>query len=208
MLAQSAPAIEFVPTDYSDLFQHYYVYVHKLVRRAGIHPQNSEDVTMSILTTFLQKDVLSDFDAQKGAFRTFLTGFVFVYVRHYRTTQDKLKVREMRSTDQIIDQPGRASDEVVTWIDVYGPIHQDDYQDLLDDEYLTDIRKKLSTASSGRKDSQLELTDFFDAVVEQADRLGKISTTELMEKFGVTRTTVHNWLVRLRSEVGRAVGRD
>lgn len=201
---------EFVPANYSELFSHYYEYVQKLVVASGIEFQSAEDVTMAILTTFMEKDVLSDFDPErvhhgrKAVFMTFLSGFVRIYVRHYRDKQAKLVVREGRSTDVRISQfEGDVGGD--TWIDVFGPIVETDYDAVYDASFLSGIRSHLATASAGRKDSKLDLVAFFDALMTQMDMDGEVSTTALMAHFGVTRTTIHNWMDRLRTEVAVAL---
>lgn len=213
-IARRTPDSSFVPTDFDDLFRNYYIYTVRLVSKAGIDFQNAEDVASIILTKAFEHGLIADFDptaeynGRKAVFTTFLAGFVLKYVRHYRDRQKLQLTREGQSTDVEITVPGKSSSEPTIWIDEYGPTMEETYDDLHHSDFLVTVRAHLTTAALGRKDSQLNLTAFFNAIAEQVEVHGQINTSELMDQFSVSRTTIHNWMSRLRDEVGFVVERD
>lgn len=201
---------DFVPTTFSDMFQHYYPYVVKLVAKMGIDQQSTEDVAMTILTKFYEKDALSDFDptfqtshggvVRSAKFRTFLSGFVVTYVQHYRTRQTKQAYRECISTDQPSNQF-----EGLTWLDFHGPSVTDNHEDLEEQDLLRGIRAHLLESSSSNNQDRCNLPEFFEAIQTQLEVLGKIDVAALSVTFGVCNASVRNWIKRLRTEVSKVI---
>lgn len=207
ILNRTTPARDFVPADYTELYRHYYHYVVKLCIQQSIDWENADDVAQNILMKFMEKKVLEQYDPEKrfnghtAAFSTFLAGFVLMYVRHPRDRQNIHKDREGMSSDGLTISP---EGTIERWVEVYGPSFEEEYAALHEEEFLTHVRGHLAQADTGRKDTQLDLVKLFDAVARQVAEAGKYSTTKLMEEFGVTRSTIHNWLNRLRVEVAAA----
>lgn len=201
---------DFVPDSYSEMFQHYYIYVVKLVTNLGITPQNAEDVAMVILTKFIEKDRLPDFDPEyvsehggvkrKATFRTFLSGFVATYVQHQRTIQMKQTYREGQSTNQPVAHSA-GTNEGAEWIDLYGPKVTDDHDALAEADLLRQIRVQLAQIPSRNTQDRCNLSYFFEAVLAQTEDKGKADVAELALQFGVSKTTIQNWIKRLRTEV-------
>ncbi len=167
------------------------------VQKWGIDAQNAEDIAQTILTTFFEKDALSDFNPEyeseykgvrrKAQFRTFLTGFVGVYVRHYRDRQGLQRTREGMSTDT----PVRLSDEdESTWIEEFGPEVVEEYEDLHFVDFVLSVR--------GRLTGDEQLVNLFNAIVRQVHNDGALNTTELAEEFGCSRTAIRNRIQKLR----------
>lgn len=208
---------DFIPGTYSDMFQHYYTYVVKMVTKLGIDPQNAEDVAMTILSKFIEKDALADFDPdfqssyggvkRTAKFRTFLSGFVATYVQHHRTRQMKQAYREMRSTNQpvVSDSSNNSGDAVIEWIELYGPNVIDEHEDLAEQDLIRQIRTRLTASGVRNNQDRCNLADFFEAVLEQSNETGKVDVTALSVQFGVSKTTIQNWIKRLRSEVSVVV---
>lgn len=170
---------------------------------------------MSILTTFFEKDVLSQYspdhisvrkEAQKHAkFRTLLSGFVAIYVRHYRDRQGKLIHREGFSTETPVSLGGESNSET-TWIEVAETSRVVDHYELEAQDFLQQIRVHLHSVPPLNSQDLCKLDVLFEAILIQTEDIDKVNVAELSEKFEVSKTTIQNWLVRLRREVAIAVG--
>ncbi len=213
MIQRKRPDRHFVPKNFEEMYQHYYVYVLKLVVSQGIDYQSADDVAQTLFMKMDELGLVDQFDAEKtfngrkALFASFIGGFVLKYVRHYRHRQTITQEREPNLVDKLVGNNGKhtaTSQQGTRWIDVHGPVFEEEYTEVNDDDFRRSIRKHLASAPKGRKDSQLDLVALFNEVDRQVTEDGKYSTTLLMEKFSVTRTTIHNWLERLRIEVEAA----
>lgn len=200
---------DYVPKDFAEMYRSYYTYVFNLLYANGISYQDADDVAQSIFMTLDAKGFLDDFDPTKefngrpAVFTTFLSGAVLKYLRHYRHRNNVRIHREGQSTDETVVAHGADSSDM--WIDVHGPHFEEEYSDLHGDDFRRQIRAHLATASTGRKDNQLDLVALFNEINHQVETDGKYTTAELGRVFGVSRTTIHNWLERLRIEVSKVV---
>lgn len=199
---------DLVPSTYDELFAAYYDYVVGLVVTSGIDIQNAEDVAMTILTTFFEKDVLADFDpdrhieyggvVRKAVFRTFLSGFVKIYVRHYRDRQGINKTREPVILDA--PTPGESSSDM-RWIDFVGPTYTDDYSELTYARFVHSVSRQLGCAKPAGPTAKCTLPRFFEAVAEQVEQNGYLNVPELAKSLGMGETSAYNWMNRLRDEL-------
>lgn len=206
---------DYVPTSFEDMFAHYYEYVVRLVATSGIDFQSAEDVAMTILTKFFEKDALSDFNPEfstqyggvvrKAVFRTFLSGFVKTYVQHYRDRQRIQQDREGFSTDTVLFIYAESGDPA-TWMDLNGPTHEDTHDGLYSRELVHAIRTHLKAVPARNGQDQCDLPAFFEAVLRQTFEDGKVDTVALAKEFSVSKTSIQNWLKRLRVEVAKVVG--
>ena len=203
---------DIIPASFEELYAHYFTYVVRYVVKLGIDPQNAEDVAQTVLQKFFEKDALSDFNpdywegaSRKALFITFLSGFVKLYVRHYRDREQKHIIREGNS----INAPASSDDSSgAEWIDVHGHeyvSYTETYDDMHYRELVTGIRSRLSEVRSSNSQDKCNLVDFFNAVLQQTYDDGKIDTAVLAEQFNVSKTSIQNWLKRLRAEVSIVV---
>lgn len=216
LIQRKTPAKDFVPKNFAEMYQHYYVYVLKLLVQQGIDQQDADDVAQIMFIKMDEKGLLEQFDPEHGdgtrpaVFTTLLSGFVLKYMRHYKHRQMVKQNREKHYLDQDMT-PAVANTKIIDaaynppWIDVHGPFFEDEYTAVTDAEFRTAVRTHLGAAATGRKDSQLNLVALFDEIDRQVMLDGKYSTTDLMATFSVTRTTIHNWLEKLRVEVAKVV---
>lgn len=210
-LSVSPPRADYVPTDFADLFQHYYGYVNRLVCAFGIDPQNAEDVSMTILTRFYERKSLEhyspDFEtpeyavdraqvSRRATFSTFLSGFVYAYVRHHRNRQTITKRREGFSIYTPVAGDGRAT----SWVDVYGPQAEDSYDDVHYQELVRQIHERLQDMPAPAR-ARVDITALFTRIEEQIQTLGKIDVPGLAVEFEVSQNTIRTWLTRLRAAV-------
>lgn len=199
-----------VPTSYAELFQHYYPYVVKLVRKFSIYESDVEDVAMTILMKFMENDALADYDPEyqirggkPARFMTFLSGFVASYIRHYVERQNAMRVRNYVSVDQSVLGAWSESHEKSpgTWIDVYGPKHYDDLREVEDAQFLSAVRSHLSKLPvTGQRDFAL----LFELIIDQLHERGRLHKTELAGLFGVGPTSIDNWIKQLQVHVSEA----
>lgn len=93
------------PASYDELFRNYYGWLRRVVIARGIPLVSADDVTMSILTTFMEKDALKSFDPDReytsngkpvrSNFRKFITHFFVVYLQHYRDVENRNNKRNL-----------------------------------------------------------------------------------------------------------------
>jgi DNA-directed RNA polymerase specialized sigma24 family protein len=205
---------DFVPDSFEDMYRHYFPYVVRLVGYFGIDSQNAEDVAQNILAKFFEKRALEDFNPEytsshdgvirSAVFRTFLSGFVKAYVRHYRDRQALQRDREGLSTDQVMFRYAD-SGEGATWLDLNAPTYTDEHEELQEIELVTSIRARLAAVPPRNDQDRCDLPAFFNAVLEQTYNDGKVDTAALALQFQVSKTTVQNWLKRLRAEVSQVI---
>jgi hypothetical protein len=193
-----------VPATYDELFAHYYPYVLKLIR-PYIDEANVEDVAMTIIMKFIEKDVLVDYDpaakrrdGSETSFITFLSGFVFAYLRGFVTTQQKQHYRYPISTDKEVTRSVEGGTGSSTWLDVYGGGYEEEFTDLTDAEFLMRVRAHL--ASQEHK-WEKPVALLFEFIVMQLDEHARIRRDELAELFEVSVTTIFRMLQMLKSEL-------
>lgn len=205
---------DYVPETFEDMFDHYYDYVVRLVASSGINFQNAEDVAMTILVKFFEKDALHDFNPEftteyggitrRAVFRTFLSGFVKTYVRHYRDRQRLQQEREGFSLDAVLFVYSD-SGQPATWMDVEGPQYEENFDSLHAQDLVQSIRAHLATVPKRNIQDKCDLPAFFEAVLEQTYIGGKVDIHALSDKFNVSLPSIQNWLKRLRTEVSSVV---
>lgn len=203
-----------IPTDYADLFREYYQYVTLLVRKAGIPEIEAEDVAMSILMTFMEKGALEDYDPERivvrngvertAAFRTFLSGFVLIYVRHYRERIQTRSFREGFSTETVMYVEGDTGTPV-TYMDLHAPVQNEGYDDLMAEDLIVEIREHIGKIKPRNGNDRMDLTLFFDVILDQIQEHDEVRPSELAEMFGINRSTTFNWLRSLRKEIALVV---
>lgn len=197
-----------VPESYADLFEKYYTFVVRLVWRLGIDGQRAEDVASEILLRFYERDFLDKYDPDKviyhdgerrpARFKSFLTGFVSVYVRGHRDRQALARYREPLSCDQPVGT-GEC------WSDVFGPAVWDDYTRLEEAELVRLIKAHLVLLPPRSKNDICDLPRLFDLIVEQVRHTGRYQVTVLAAEFGISATAVRNWMKYLEAQVSLVV---
>lgn len=187
-----------VPESNAEVFAEYYPHVKYLVSRAGIRPDYVEDYAMMLMEKFIAKNVLDDYDpthvsevageARTASFRTFFSGFVTAYLRHY-AERDRINARRsLLSTDMPVKiTQDDTSDN--TFLDLIFPV-QPDTEALEVDDLIRTVRLRLA----GNKKMLL----FLDLLLLQVEEYGEIDVKELAEMFEVTTSTIHNWKSKLR----------
>jgi DNA-directed RNA polymerase specialized sigma24 family protein len=195
----------YTPDSFEDMFLKYYAYVVDFVHSLGIDRKDTEDVAMSILTRFYERESFDYYSPDhKGsqekvaAFRTFLSGFVKMYVRHYRDLQGEQKDRVPYSIDKLMF-------EDTTYAEHPSNAVEDSHLALLTEELFARISAHLKTLPPLRK---VNLSDFFDAVTTQVKAEGVINRPQLARDFGVTTQTIMNWLKLLRVHVEHVIKED
>jgi len=100
------------PDDYAGLYTHYFGVMRSLVAKAGIAPQDVEDVTSEILAKMVEKDIIGWYDPDKlfdtgpnprikgerfrtAKFGSLLRRFVLLYVRSHLDKQERASRREV-----------------------------------------------------------------------------------------------------------------
>jgi hypothetical protein len=205
---------DYVPESFEDLFNHYYAYVIRLVRSHGIDEVNAEDVAVTILTVFFEKDVLSDYDPdrvnnyrgteRKAVFRTFLSGFVNLYVRHQRTIQTKHEFRFGLSLDNTVADRATWSpdpqNDATKFIDLTSP-YTESFDEVESADFVRSVRAHLATVPARNQQDRCDLPALFDAVHRHVEDTGAVDILALSTQFGVSKNTLRKWMERLRVEI-------
>lgn len=180
-----------VPTSDAEVFQDYFALIKWHVVKAKISDDAVEDYAMILMERFIQHGLLAQYDPSKANFRTFISGFVTSYLRHFKVQDKKQTERSYLSTDFTV---GDKDDTLI--LDIKGYHAPDQIGDAETSISLDRIRTKI--AASG--DEKLLL--FFDMVMLQIAEHGQMDVAELTELFDVSSQTIYNWKKRLRPYFG------
>lgn len=212
-IVRTTTRADFVPESFSEMYAHYYDYCVRLVARQGIDGQSAEDVTQAILVKFFEHNALADYDPdrttvvngepRRAAFRTFLSSFVLAYLRHYVNRQAIHKQREGLSTDAPLATDTDQANSL-TVLDIVAPVYEERYDDLYEQELIAAVKQRLIEEPKKRA-SRCDMAAFFDAVLRQFHATGVIDTLALAAEFGISKSSVNNWLKSLRSTITAAV---
>lgn len=192
------------PQDYEEMFKEYYGYVCQLVCKFGIEEQSKEDVASSILLRFYERDFLAKFDPslefeyqqvkRPARFKTFLSGFVELYVRHHRDNQGKRASRYPLQCDMRLSSGD-------TWLEVHGPSDDSDYtfaeSKLIGTAVLQAVRGRLS--------EDQEQLEFFEEAVREFSETGQLRVTRLQQRLGASQRVVARRMAALRELVAEVM---
>lgn len=182
-------AIATVPTSDAEVFQNYFALIKWHVVRAKISEDAVEDYAMTLMERFIQHGLLAQYDPSKANFRTFLSGFVTSYLRHFKAQDLKRKERFALSTEFTVGE----KDHETLILDLKGYSAPDQFDDAEVSFSIQKIREKIEASG----DAKLLL--FFEIVLLQVEEYGQMDVAELAELFGVTRSSIHNWRKKLRT---------
>lgn len=134
------------PADYAELYEHYFGAMKAMVAKAGIHSHNVEDVAMDILSKFMEKDALAQYDPGKlfdvgerpkfagprhrpARFASYLRRFVFLYVKQHldaQAVQDRkrahVRPQDDSSAEEMIELRANKSTDPTTAIEIMSTI--------------------------------------------------------------------------------------
>lgn len=179
-----------IPADYSALFTGHFPHMLRVVKELGIDAQDAEDVAMTILAKFVERDALHAFDPEHesgSTFSNFIGGFVSAYIKQY---QHKQWARRRRNSKIPVTDPEIANTMV----------HEDVYEDLEYQDLVDTIRKHLVDVPP-RVRATLTLSEVFEKVLVQFDEHGEIRVGELSARLGFVRAASSRpYLKDLRDE--------
>jgi DNA-directed RNA polymerase specialized sigma24 family protein len=197
------PVVTAVPNNYSELFSLYRPYVEKMVRKWGVSDQYEvEDIASLILEKFIERDMLAEFDSERGVlFSTFLGGFIGAYVRYLKDKNALDRYREGQSHDVVVGEG-----ESTTVYDLVAPKHYDDTTQI---EYLDFVRRMRAhlAALPAKKNDTMPAVAVFEQLVLQEYEDGKINVSEIARHFDVHLNTAKKWMKRIKDEIALVTGR-
>lgn len=181
------PAAAYVaPASYEDLYRDYIGTIRKTVAKAGIDPDNVDDVATEIVVKFITTDGLAKYSPEYGnrkvRFSTYLIGGVLTYVRHHRTVQQRNARREGTPLAPQHDASAKP-EEGHRWVEV-----------MADGEHRA-ILNVVSGVSVGRDVTGVQ---FARDIVEHVQTYGRIRRDLLAEKYGVSEAAVGYWVLKCR----------
>ncbi len=210
--------VDFVsaPANFADFYAQYHDFVVLLlITKAGIDPQNAEDVAHDILLRFMERDLLSAFDPtlvfmyegepRPARFKSFLSKIVMTYAHGHRDRQARLRNREL----QMVDIPAREDGNL--WLDVFCLPEIPDEEKVLDSvseqQLVTWLRNYLAGVPRRSVHDRCDLVELWDQVMVQIRRDGEYNLTQLRKIFGVSSTAIHSWMWWLRLNLAAALDR-
>lgn len=205
------------PRNYEELFHQYWDYVVAFLRSHGIEEQNKEDVASECFERFYERDILSMWNPDhrvlyKGQerrvkFKSWLTGFLKLYVLGHRDRQTKQQSRYPLWCDTpVMTGGGHTDSQDITWLELNGEhvdSHENDVVDLISaQESANELRAYLMTIPPRSKNDTCDLPALFDACRDQIDRYGvptnpnvsPFRIAELADHFGVSTTSMNQWV--------------
>lgn len=196
-----------VPATNAEVFEIYYQHIKFLIRKYGFHEELVEDMAALLMLKFVEKDVLSDYDPTRlssnnktANFKTFLSGFVMSYLFHYMSREIRRRDHEAYSLNYSYTLEDGDTD---LWLDQLPEGRVDDEYEYQTVDLIIDIRNFLQENPKvmGPKHAPVTLETFFSSVMRQVEEQGQVNSKELQEEFGVSKTTISNWLRTLREHV-------
>lgn len=185
------------PKSDSEVFAEYYPHVKYLVRKAGIRHDFVEDYSMMLMEKFIAKNVLNDYDPsyvsevdgtpRTANFRTFFSGFVTAYLRHY-VKRDRIDAQRHSTSIDAKVKSQNNEDSDILFLDLVHKI-EPDLQGPEFDELISNVRRQFE--GNGK------MLLLLDLVLLQMEEYGELDWPELAEMFEVTRTTIYNWKKKL-----------
>ncbi len=176
-----------VPSNDAEVFKDYFSLIKWHVAKAKISDGAVEDYAMLLMERFIEHGLLKQYDPSRANFRTFLSGFVKSYLRHFKEQDLKHAERTYLSTDYTV---GEDKDTLI--LDLQGYHAPDQIEEAEAEISLARIRAKLV------QENEEKLLLFFDVLMLQMKEHGKLDVSELTELFGVSSQTIYNWKKRLR----------
>lgn len=192
-----------VPATNAEVFEIYYNHIKFLIRKYGFHEELVEDMASILMLKFVEKEVLADYDpshASTANFKTFLSGFVMSYLYHHMTRERRKRDIEAYSTDYSYTLDDGSMD---LFIDQCPETYVSDEENIETLDLIIDIRKYLSENPKvmAKQTRAVKLEDFFSKVLEQVETQGSVNGKELAAFYGVSTTTISNWMKILRQHV-------
>ncbi len=198
---------------YEEFYREYWKYTvnyitkhYPYVALAG----EAEDYASEVITRFIERDFMSEYDPDKGVFARFWTGFIKAYMQgHDQRHKFRNKVFGV-----VFDQP-LEHDHSRTVGDWYAPYHEFENEliDLLDYERkMQAIGQEMHSKpafKAGYKHYYSEAWDSLKEVLEgEPHRYYDISaefTKVMTAKTGISLSSAANWRQRLQNELKEAV---
>jgi RNA polymerase sigma factor (sigma-70 family) len=160
-----------------------YRYIRTKWRRSN---EDAKDLTQSFFAAAIEKNYFGGYDARKGTFRTFL----LVCLNRFLANDFKFESRQRRSADLIaldFEVPGPESPE---------EIFEREWARSLFEDAVDELRESLRARGRGICFDIFERHDLAE---------GAASYDQLARDFGISGTTVTNYLAAARRELRRLV---
>jgi DNA-directed RNA polymerase specialized sigma24 family protein len=221
------------PEDYAALHRTYFPYMVNLVAKHGINENNKEDVASEIFVRFMERGFLEQFnpdlvfeyegEQRPAKFKSFLSRAVTTYVRGYYDKQKRLANREAQICDVVLTGKGSAKNgfqpsgqtsgsNPQSWADQYGPPTDDHAEKVMDlmveEQDYWFVRDYLMAVKPRNSHDLCDLVALYDAVRAHLLVFGEYDVRDLEKAFGVSNTTMHNWLWWLRANIAELYGRE
>lgn len=186
------------PPDYGVFFEQYQGYTRHLVWTMGVAPREIDDVVSEIMTRFMERDSLGEFDRAwatrsatgKSVFRSYYSRFVVTYARG----KHRNNVRHVKRFSLLCDAP-LGDENGTTWIEQ----HDVDVEGIGVPHYEVEFSSLVESLRARVGD------ELMDVVSELVEETGKIKLSDLATKLGVSARKAREARDRLQA-AAREVG--
>jgi hypothetical protein len=214
-------------TAYEELFTAYFDMVKAIVYRSGIAPEDVEDVSMEIITTFMKKGALEKYDpnmkhviknpvtpggnVRTAKFKGMLSGFTRVYVMAHRDKQMMRHRKEPFRLEHRFDEDISDSDQSDNGFDYVqaastsNPIEQHELSLSIRGAVLAarkEIVLRQAARDAAKTRSKKNLVACFDLLVSEGWMSGRITRLEASIRLGVSETSVGTMIKEIKQVLG------
>lgn len=201
------------PEDYAELFDKYFGMVRTVVLKAGIAPEDVEDVAMEIIAKFIEKEGLEGYDPNRlhevknprkagplkrtARFSSMLRGFAATYVLQHR---DKQAIRHRKEPYRLEKPVTNEAGELASWGSLLrAPEVLEGSETSLS---VWEAVKRTRCALQDRPQrGRRNLVKCFDAAVRDGLCDGKVDRRAIGDELGVSESTVGAMMREIRTEL-------
>ena len=184
-----------VPEDYAELFTAYFPLMRRIVSKAGIASEDTEDVAMDLLLKFIEKEGIDYYDPTRPTkFSSMLRGFTSTYVMQSR---DKQMIRHRRFPWRL--EAPISGDSKDTWADIQ--IDPLDFRLEITEDSVAVIAalKKARAILCARSEGSRDYAIFFDACIREGLLSDSLNRKLLQAELGLSAGTFRSMLWELRA---------
>lgn len=186
-----------VPANYTELHRNYRHFSEMVVQRSGVNWAEVPDITSHILTRFFERDMLKEFDPERGVkFTTWLGGFISSYVP-YLNGKSKLDWKREGVSHEVVVGKSESGEDI-TLYDVVAEKHHDKHDNLEYIELITAVRRHLAHVAPTNKNDKLDMVAVWDQIMLHQYEHGTIIVADIAKYFGVSLATGKNWVKRVK----------
>lgn len=201
---------DIIPANYDELFTAYYDYVVGLVVTSGIDVQNAEDVAMTILATFFEKDVLSRLRSKpahrvrRGCSQGGVPDLPLRLRQDLRPPLPGPAKHQQVCEPIILDTPMNDGTDSGALIDFIGLVHNDDHSGVSYDRFVRSGEQSPQHHQASRATQRNAHSLCSSRLLHpRSSRPVTSTSSNSSNSLWDGRDLMYNWLHRLRDELSK-----